>query len=40
MTSTPVAAEGAKFADTVREYTEQIRALGPLHSPSFAARAR
>ncbi len=25
------AAEGAKFADTVREYTEQIRALGPLH---------
>jgi F420-non-reducing hydrogenase iron-sulfur subunit len=34
------AAEGAKFADTVREYTEQIRALGPLHSVSLAVAAR
>jgi F420-non-reducing hydrogenase iron-sulfur subunit len=28
------AAEGAKFADTVREYTEQIRSLGPLRAPT------
>ncbi len=30
------AAEGAKFADTVREYTEQIRALGPLRAAAPA----
>ena len=34
------AAEGAKFADTVREYTEQIRSLGPLRSSSSAASVR
>ena len=26
------AAEGQKFADTVREYTEQIRSLGPMRN--------
>ena len=30
------AAEGAKFADTVREYTEQIRSLGPMRAPAAA----
>ncbi len=30
------AAEGAKFADTVREFTAQIRALGPLNAPATA----
>src|SRR5512136_1321155 len=34
------AAEGAKFADTVREYTEQIRALGPLRAAAPAEAVR
>ena len=34
------AAEGAKFADTVREYTEQIRALGPLRAAAPVEAAR
>jgi len=34
------AAEGAKFADTVREYTELIRALGPLRAAAPAEAVR
>ena len=34
------AAEGAKFADVVREYTEQIRALGPLRASTSAESVR
>ena len=31
------AAEGAKFADTVRDFTAQVRALGPLQAPVAAS---
>ena len=34
------AAEGQKFADTVREYIEQIRSLGPLRAPVAADSVR
>ena len=34
------AAEGQKFADTVREYTEQVRSLGPLRAPVTADSVR
>ncbi len=34
------AAEGQKFADTVREYTEQIRSLGPLRAAEPAEFVR